>query len=370
MRHIIPTIPDKFTNQLGDPAKIASSNPLKIFSFRELVEVVARFAYHNKDCLLFFRGQSQDYLNKGGSSSFYPTIYRGDYLSHKEVRYKFDLLEGCSKALSQLFEDRKIDGYRDVKRRELIQWSILQHYEVCSTPLLDFTQSLRVACSFAYLNNNSDKAFVFMFGLPYLTNRISLNSEHDIVTIRLLSICPPEAYRPHFQEGYLAGTDEITYNYDKKSELDFNNRLIVKFELPHEKEFWGRNFHKIPKVSLYPRSDPIKKLCAQVSDMASRELRSGDLGDFLKIWSEIEEIVTTTARKDKHRYLSFRQGLNNLISRYQINKDLYYQLDRIRMFRNHVVHRPKYIEPDEILKFLQQAEEALIELKEQIRFEQ
>ena len=119
---------------------------------------------------------------------FYPSIYRGDYLSHAELRNRFDILDGCSKALAQLFEENKIDGYRDVKRRKLIQWSILQHYEVCSTPLLDFTQSLRVACSFAYLNNNSDKAFVFMFGLPYLTNRISLNSEHDIVTVRLLSI--------------------------------------------------------------------------------------------------------------------------------------------------------------------------------------
>ena len=370
MRHIIPVIPNEFATELGDPAKIASSNPLKISSFRKLVEVVAKFAYHNKDYLLFFRGQSQDYLNKGGSSSFYPSIYRADYLSHAELRYRFDILDGCSKALAQLFEENKIDGYKEIKRRKLIQWSIIQHYEVCSTPLLDFTQSLRVACSFAYLNNNSDKAFVFMFGLPYLTNRISLNSEHDIVTVRLLSICPPEAYRPHFQEGYLAGTDEIRYNYDKKSELDFNNRLIVKFELPHEKKFWGRNFHKIPKVSLYPRSDPIKELCGQISDMASRELRSGDLGDFLKIWSEIEEIVTGIARKEKHRHLSFRQALNNLINQYQINKNLYYQLDRIRMFRNHVVHRPKDIEHGEILKFLQQAEEALAELKKQIKFEQ
>lgn len=78
-----------------------------------------------------------------------------------------------------------------------------------------------------------------MFGFPYLTNRISFNSEHDIVNIRLLSICPPEAYRPHFQEGYLAGTDEITDNYERKIELDFNNRLIIKFELPVEKTFWG-----------------------------------------------------------------------------------------------------------------------------------
>lgn len=370
MRHIIPTLPEGYPKRLGDPAKISSSNPLNISSFRELVEVVAKFAYHNKDYLLFFRGQSRDYLNKGGKSTFYPTIYRGDYLSHIELRNRFDILEGCSKVLAQTFEDRKIDGYKDVKRRKLIQWSILQHYEVCPTPLLDFTHSLRVACSFAYLQNHSENAYVFMFGFPYLTNRISLNSEHDIVNVRLLSICPPEAYRPHFQEGFLAGTDEITYDYDRKSELDFNNRLIVKFELPSENEFWGRNFHKIPEASLYPKSDPIKRLCDEINDMASRELKSGDLGDFLKIWSEIEEIVTSRVRHEKHRYLSFRQALNKLQDQYMLNKELYYQLDRIRTFRNQVVHKPKHVEPGSILKFLQQAEDALTELKSKIRFEQ
>ncbi len=370
MRNIVPTIPADYSAELSDPAKIASSRPLLISNFRELVEVVAKFAYHNKDYLLFFRGQSKDYLNKGGNSTFYPTIYRGDYVSHRELRYRFDILEGCSKALSQVFEDKKIDGYKDVKRRKLIQWSILQHYEVCSTPLLDFTHSLRVACSFAYLNNHSDDAFVFMFGFPYLTNRISLNSEHDIVNVRLLSICPPEAYRPHFQEGYLAGTDEITDNYDRKSELDFNNRLIVKFKLPPETDFWGRNFHKIPEDSLYPKSDPIKRLCDEVSDMASRELKSGDLGDFLKVWSEIEEIVTGLARHDKQRHLSFRQALNSIQSNYHFDKELYYQLDRIRTFRNQIVHKPKDIDSGAVLKFLHQAENALLELKRTINFEQ
>lgn len=370
MRHIIPTIPKLYESRVGDPTKISSSLPIKIGNFRELVEITAEFAYHNKDSLLFFRGQSQDYLNKASNSTFYPTIYRGEYISRRELTYRFDILEGCSKSLAQSFEDHGIDGYKDVKRRKLIQWSILQHYEVCPTPLLDFTHSLRVACSFAYLKNNSSNAYVFMFGFPYLTNRISLNSEHDLVNIRLLSICPPQALRPHFQEGYLAGTDEITDTYDRKTELDFNNRLVAKFELPEEKLFWGRNFHKIPEASLYPNTDPIKRLCAEISDMASRELRSGDLGDFLKIWAEIEEIVTSAARKEKHRYLSFRQALNNYQNEYLIDKELYYSLDRIRMFRNDVVHKPKHIEAGAIHKFLLQAEDALRELKTRLKYEQ
>ena len=63
--------------------------------------------------------------------------------------------------------------------------------------------------------------------------------------------------------------------------------------------------------------------------MASRELKSGDLGDFLKIWSEIEEIVTGLTRHKQNRYLSFRQAFNNLQNEYILEKELYYQLDNI-----------------------------------------
>ena len=347
MRSIIPTIPKEYRDTIGDPTKISSSTPMEISSFRELVEVTAKFAFYNKDHLLFFRGQSKDYLNRAGNSTFYPTIYRGDYLPQREIRNRFDILEGCSKALSSLFEDKRIIGYKDVKRRKLIQWSVLQHYEVCETPLLDFTHSLRVACSFAYLHNTTDQAYVFMFGFPYLTNRVSLNSEHDLVNIRLLSISPPQALRPHFQEGYLAATDEITDTYDRKNELDFNNRLIIKFKLPEEKKFWGRNFHKIPEASLYPKSDPIKNLCDEIRDLASRELKSGDLGEFLKLWAEIEEILTNSARKvqkGQKKIISIRQALMQLVDQRLIDKDLYYRLDRIRNFRNQVVHQPKNID--------------------------
>ncbi|WP_165041246.1 hypothetical protein [Dysgonomonas sp. ZJ709] len=138
------------------------------------------------------------------------------------------------------------------------------------TPLLDFTHSLRVACSFAMIDNNTDKAYISAFGLPYLTNRISVNSEHDTINVRLLSICPPTALRPYFQEGYLIGTDGISNSYDTKGELDFNNRLVAKFEIPNNPSFWGDGFHQIPRNSLYPQNDPIEDICKQIKNIINR----------------------------------------------------------------------------------------------------
>jgi len=365
MRQIKPELTDEFLKKGVDPDKVASGQPILINLFRELVESNAKLAYKNKDHLIFYRGQIEDFTNRAGTSSFYPTIYRGDYLKNNELRNRFDILKGSCKTLVSIFEDNQIEGYKVLKRKKYIQWSVLQHYDVCSTPLLDFTHSLRVACSFALTDNNGEFGYVYSFGLPYITNRISINSEHDLVNIRLLSICPPNALRPYFQEGYLAGTEDITTNYESKTELDFNNRLIVKYKIPNNKNFWGRGFNRIPKNSLYPDNDPIYELCKIVAEKAKRELKSGDLGDFLKEWSELEEYIQNKAGSDRHRYISIRDGLGSLLQSEIIPKDLYYQIERIRKFRNQLVHTPKKIEPTDVHKFLNLLIESKLELKKQ-----
>lgn len=347
----------------GDPKTVASSNAYPINTFRELVEKTAQLAYLNKDYLLFYRGQNLDYRNRGGSSTFYPSIYRGDYLQQREINNRFDILNGASRSLTKLFIDRQIEGFRELKRKKYIQWSILQHYEVCPTPLLDFTQSLRVACSFALQDNDNNNAFIFVFGLPYITNRISVNSEHDLVNIRLLSICPPLALRPYFQEGYLAGTEDITSNYDSKSELDFNNRLIAKFEIPNSDNFWGDSFDQIPKDSLYPDNDPIWDLTKEIKDLADRELKAGDLGEFLKLWSELEETILNKVKKRTDRFMSIREAIRLLYEQRQISKELMYEIDRLRKFRNQVVHTPKKIKPEMIQDFISQLETLNEEIK-------
>ena len=126
----------------------------------------AKLSFKNKDYLLFYRGQTTDFVNKAGSSTFYPSIYRGDYVLARELAYKFDVLNGLSKSLVGLFEKNKIEGSNELKKRKLVQWSILQHYGVYETPLLDFTHSLRVACSFALIDNPNSFGYVFIFGLP------------------------------------------------------------------------------------------------------------------------------------------------------------------------------------------------------------
>lgn len=316
------------------------AEPFYISTFRQLVEQTARLSFKNKDYLLFFRGQILDYKNKVNSSTFYPTIYRGDYLTARELVHRFNVLEGASKSLVQVFERESIEGYRELKRRKAVQWSILQHYEVCATPYLDFTQSLRVACSFAMLGNSDPSAYVYVFGLPYLTNRISVNSEHDLINIRLLSICPPTALRPYFQEGYLAATDDITTSYEGKPELDFNNRLIAKFVIPNKESFWESGFNMIPRAALYPENDPIFELCEPIRDKVARELIEGERGEFLKEWSGLEVSLKDLPGLNLNRNISTIKPGRLMKNQRAMESELEIQVNRLRNFRNALVHTP------------------------------
>ena len=72
-----------------------------------------------------------------------------------------------------------------LKRQRILRWSILQHYEICATPLLDVTHSLRIAASFASVSR-SRRAFIFVLGLPNLSGAITASAEAGLQVVHLL----------------------------------------------------------------------------------------------------------------------------------------------------------------------------------------
>jgi hypothetical protein len=348
MRKIEGTLTNELKAHIHEkPVDVA--DPFPISTFRKLVEQVAKLSFLNKDQLFFFRGQGSDYRNKAGASTFYPSVYRGEYVSHWEIQYRFEILEEASQQLSRLFSNEKIEGYQELTRKQYIQWSILQHYEVCDTPLLDLTHSLRVACSFAQLFADGPEGYVYVFGFPYITNRISINSEHDLVNIRLLSICPPDALRPYFQEGYLAGTTDITSEYENKTELDFRNRLIAKFAIPKAKRFWGSGFSSIPSSVLFPRGDRVGKICQEIELKISQELRSEELGEFIKEWSRLEDHLVKFATTRSDQVNSIMEALGLLKRFKMMDSQILLEVDEFYEFRNRVIRQWERFKTSDVL---------------------
>lgn len=252
--------------------EVLLSMPVEINSFRDLVKAVAEISYHNPEQVLFYRGQTNEYWKKTKDgqriNSFYPSIYRaqGRSLTENELDKRYMELEMQSEALLERLKDQEIHGHDKLAKFPELRWAILQHYEVSPTPFLDVTHSLRVAASFA-LNDAEDAGHLYIFGFPHPNGSITYSVEHELINIRLLSICPPEAQRPYFQEGFLVGTFP-SKRLRKHPSLDIGVRLIAKFKLI-SKAFWDNHFHAIPMEALCPKQDRIKDICSQLKSVSN-----------------------------------------------------------------------------------------------------
>jgi hypothetical protein len=92
MRSITPQLTTDLKVHVGSD-NVARASPFHIPTFRKLVEHIARLSYLNPDHLLFYRGQNIDFLNKAGSTTIYPGVYRSENSSKEELRHRFALLE-------------------------------------------------------------------------------------------------------------------------------------------------------------------------------------------------------------------------------------------------------------------------------------
>ncbi|MDX2277930.1 MAG: hypothetical protein NW218_00015 [Saprospiraceae bacterium] len=109
---------------------------------------------------------------------------------------------------------------------------------------------------------------VYVLALPWMNDAIGYNSHEEIINLRLVSICPPQAQRPFFQEGYLAGQFP-NYKLDapkRSPQFDLSRRVIAKFCFDINQDFWGSGFMNIPEDKLYPGNDVIGEICLKIRE--------------------------------------------------------------------------------------------------------
>lgn len=235
--------------------KIRESPGYPITTFGELVTRCAHLAYGNRRFSLFYRGQGKDYLDKNGRSRLYSSIFRPEIgqnvLRKSRLKLRFDTLRTLRTKL------RSNAGALDMRGRlhEHLEASValLQHYELCATPLLDVTQSIRVAASFALMSGNP-VGYVFVLGLSHPHSSISHFVDQEMTLVKLQSVCPYRALRPHYQEGYLVG--RYPFSLTKESGDNLAYRMIAKLRLDNsDGGFWCGGFDPIPKEALLPSVD-------------------------------------------------------------------------------------------------------------------
>jgi hypothetical protein len=248
----------------------------KVNSFLELARKIAELQFLNRDHVLLFRGQGGDHRNVKGNTSVKPTLFRPEGKGNPDratLEKRFEILARAERVLVGRYQSAGFRGLDRIKRHHVLRWSILQHYEVCATPLLDVTHSIRIAASFASLSAKDSakgRAYFFVLGVPNLSGAVTASAEAGLQIVRLSSVCPPQAVRPHIQEGYLLGQyPEVTGVAERENyfhyEMDFGLRLVAKFYF-EPTSFWADDdFPEVAESALYPNAkDPLHQLALDV----------------------------------------------------------------------------------------------------------
>lgn len=271
----------KIWSYYDDSGKIRSAANLtvraavghRVKTYFELAKKVAELQFLNREHVLLFRGQSDDYRTVKGNSLLKATIFRlanGKIPTTKILTERFHVLKRAEVTLVEQYAKKGFIGREQLRRQRILRWAILQHYEVCRTPLLDVTQSLRIAASFASMGNGHDR-YVFVLGVPNVSGAVTASSEANLQIVRLSSACPPEAVRPHLQEGYLLGEYPEIADFEQNAhyshhEMDFGRRLIAKFRFDPASLWKSPNFPPASDEALYPKDhrDPLLAVAQDV----------------------------------------------------------------------------------------------------------
>lgn len=253
-------LPEDLLNHFGkqNPLSVRSGEPFKVSSFSDLVKWSAQVSCLNPEVTILYRGQNDEKNENADKTLLLPSLYRWrnrQKPTDEEVQKRANQLNKTCEKLIEVAQSMVDEGlnpndinFDQLKKRPSLQWGVLQHYGYCSTPYLDVTQSLRMACMFALDGAEvASRPCVYMLGMPYITDKFFRDSGSELMVVRLLSAMPPVAKRAYFQEGYLVGSEFDLKKYSSKH--DVAQRLLAKFELIGDKGDW------ISQVSTFSRSD-------------------------------------------------------------------------------------------------------------------
>jgi FRG domain-containing protein len=260
--------------------RICTGEGHTVRSYFELAMKVAELQFLNRDHVMLFRGQADDHRSQKNGTTLNPTLFRpdrGEPLRPAILRARFERLKSAESKLVRLYRLAKFRGADRLARHRSIRWAILQHYGVCSTPLLDVTQSLRISATFAAERNRRGDAYLYVLGVPNRSGAVTASAETGLQIICLSSACPPEAVRPHMQEGFLLGEypEVVEYDHDARSAyatMDFSRRLVAKFRLKLDRFWTTATFRPASWDAIYPRKvrDPL----LPITDRIRREIES------------------------------------------------------------------------------------------------
>ena len=224
------------------PYSVLDAGPIEVHDFGDLLKKNAEVVSRNTRYSIFYRGQTRQYYDRNGKVSILPSIYRGVTLKDEAALEKrFEILDDSVKLLRGKLTGNFSRGLDPKFLRTVNCWAIIQHYELFGTPLIDVTQSLRVACAFALQEahvSEREGPVIYDIALPFAAGPLTLDDNEELYLMKLDALMPPDALRPFIQESYLVGNELIRKSGEDIARSDLKRRVIASFRLCGNKEKW------------------------------------------------------------------------------------------------------------------------------------
>jgi FRG domain len=257
---------------LGDTTEsssdIAQRQPLVIHSARDLVKVLSFLNVMNKKLVLLYRGQTDDF-------PLLPSLERQHWFPPGGGKVDLELdrlhywrqLTNVEKSVRDILMQTGVPRWRPFLSHPAALWAVIQHYEIWPTPLLDFTSSWRVAATFAFnFERQRRQAFLYVVGMHRVRSDLMdigrLVPDDSAFAVRLSAVCPPDAQRPHLQDGFLVG--HYPFNESIVVHPAFSDAaaiLVARIVLVNRRHlsFWDADFPMLRRGSLLPdeHTDPL-----------------------------------------------------------------------------------------------------------------
>lgn len=269
--------PSNLSSWKTSGATVQRESPFEVTEYSELLRLVSFLNVMNKKHHLLFRGQSEDW-------PLLPSLLRDSWTPPSDagigpvalVRHRSHYLKQLDLVRNSVVEilvgEKRLPRWRPFKGRRLAAWAVIQHYEIWPTPLIDLTSSLRVAASFALGLTTADgedhatpersaqerHGYLSVFAVPELLSDFMDLDENSLQmqALRLNSVCPPDAARPHFQEGFLLTWPKPgTGGEGLDPRVSAHSKLVAKFRLLDTGRFWTKDFPQHTQASLLPGRD-------------------------------------------------------------------------------------------------------------------
>lgn len=263
---------------LQSPEQVSKDEPLTVSNYAELVDIVSFLSVMNKRHALYFRGQSENWPLR-------PAIFRSVWRSLSGAVHKIPgtratqqriwdyLNRDISSIVLSVCENLPLPRIATLRMFREAVWAVAQHYGLWPTPLIDITQNLRIAASFALWEGHNTGS-LYVVALPPSTNSITFDADQHVVLARLQAVCPPVAKRPHYQDGFLAGRFPFmapmpnSIDKDPAKVSDLGRRLVARITLTdtdddHQRQarepsgcgFWSDDFPRISTLALMPKPE-------------------------------------------------------------------------------------------------------------------